>query len=129
MVRPRQPQGSLRDEFAGGLLPGLTSPLTTKGANPQGDKTTSPLGDSSPNHQSTTAPTPSSRRKVAFYLDMPTHLDLIDELLSALRRASNLPRDQSMLIRALLDQAKAVLADPARLQALADACIATLPNR
>ena len=138
MVKPRRAEDTIRSEFADGLLPGLTNPLVPEGAeshgdkgtNPRGDKSANPLGASAPNPHGTLSPNHRpSRRKVAFYLDTPGHLDLIDELLGHLRRVANLPRDQSMLIRALLDRARQVLSDPALLQALADACAATLPNR
>lgn len=138
MVKPRKAADSLQSEFAGGLLPGLTSPLIAKspetqgdkGTHPQGDKSTDPLGDLSPKPHRDLSPTDRpGRHKVAFYLDAPRHLELIDEILSLLRKTANLPRDQSMLIRALLDQAQNALDDPGRLQSLAQICAQTLPNR
>jgi hypothetical protein len=69
-----------------------------------------------------------ARKKVTLYLDDPVHINLMDDLLTALKRLG-LPRDNSMLVRALLNQATEALHDPARLEELARACQQTLPNR
>lgn len=106
MVKARK-KASIQDEFAGGLLPGLSAPV-----------------DSKPNNKIATQ----ARKKVTLYLDNPSHLELMDDLLTQLRQFG-LPRDNSMLIRALLEQARAVLTDQERLSVLAQACQNTLPNR
>lgn len=99
------PLNNLSDEFKGGLLPNLTKPPA--------QKTVKQL-DSIP---------ATTRKKVTLYLD---DNDLVDDLLTALRK-SGLPRDNSMLVRALLHEAATALSDPARLAALAEACSRTLP--
>lgn len=128
MVKPRKAADSLQSEFAGGLLPGLTSPLTAK-TDSQRDTETARRQSVAPPSQHSGKPVAQARRKVTLYLDDPQHFDLIDELLSRLRRTANLPRDQSMLVRALLNQAAPALGDSETLQALAEACNSTLPNR
>lgn len=68
------------------------------------------------------------RKKVTLYLDAPSQTDLMDEILTALKRYG-LPRDNSMLVRALLSQAAVVLEEADRLAELAQTCRQTLPNR
>lgn len=103
---------NISDEFQGGLLPGLnqaqghTQPVTT--------------------HAS--APATQGRRKISPYVDDPYHVDLIDDLLTALR-PYGVRRDVSQLMRALLNQAAAALDDPNRLDALAAECLRTPPER
>ena len=128
MVKPRRAADSLQSEFAGGLLPGLTGPLTARAENQQ-DTETASRHTVERSSQHSGKPVTQARRKVTLYLDDPQHFDLIDELLSRLRRTANLPRDQSMLVRALLNQAASALGDPDRLQTIALACDSTLPNR
>lgn len=113
MVRARKSTADLRAEFQGGLVPGLSRPIS---------ETPSLSTASPPQSQDVT------RRKLTVYIDDPRHFDLIDELLTHLRR-HGLPRDNSMLLRALLDQAATALQDPARLEELARACQRTLPAR
>lgn len=69
-----------------------------------------------------------ARRKISPYVDDPHHLDLIDELLTALR-PYGVRRDLSMLIRASLNLAGEALHDPAKLEALARECLKTPPER
>lgn len=108
--------GQISKEFEGGILPGITN----GGAAPavavpikQLDRETAKQPD---------------RKKVTLYLDDPRHTDLMDDLLTALKR-HGLPRDNSMLVRALLEQATSALENPEALDNLIDACRRTLPNR
>ncbi len=118
MVKRGTGSPSISQEFAGGILPGLTGGQQPPASEQVGQQAIKPV-----KHQD--SPT---RKKVTLYLDEPNHTDLMDDLLSALKKFG-LPRDNSMLVRALLNQARAVLSDQARLEALAHECQQTLPNR
>lgn len=69
-----------------------------------------------------------ARKKISPYVDDPYHIDLIDELLTALR-PYGIRRDLSMLVRAALNMAGKALHDPARLEELAQECLNTPPDR
>lgn len=112
MVKKKPP--SLADEFEGGLLPGLNG-----SGNEQQSSKGAPLAQA--------ISSSAARKKVTLYLD-PQHVDRMDDLLTALKRYG-LPRDNSMLIRAMLDLATGTLTDSTRLEELARACERTMPNR
>jgi hypothetical protein len=127
MVAKRKPESSISQEFAGGFLPGLTpqSPpapasISTPAVGSDAVMTASQQAGKASNQQD------ANRKKVTLYLD-PRHVDLMDELLTVLKR-HGLPRDNSMLVRALIDQAQDALADPQKLHALAEACSQTRPK-
>lgn len=72
--------------------------------------------------------TDTERRRMTVYVDANQYL-LIDDILSRLLREHGVPRDQSMLIRAILADADQFLTDPEKLAALAERCRATPPQR
>lgn len=114
----RRSTSPIADEFAEGLLPSL------------GRQTPAPQSPAVPavSLPKPTATAASARRKINPYVDDPYHIDLIDALLTALR-PYGIRRDVSMLIRALLNQAADALNDPAKLEALAEECRRTPPDR
>ena len=126
MVKPRTRRASgIAEEFAGGLLPGLNEPLTPC-AQPEASP---PVA--APSRPQLVQPPPGqavARRKISPYVDDPYHFDVIDALLTSLR-PYGVRRDLSMLIRALINQAAEALNDPAKLEALAKACMQTPPDR
>ncbi|WP_374713249.1 hypothetical protein [Symbiobacterium terraclitae] len=126
MVKPRSRKSAgIAEEFAGGLLPGLSEPVT---AQPQPEAAPAPAAPARLQLVPPPAGSAVVRRKISPYVDDPYHIDLIDALLTALR-PYGVRRDLSMLIRALLNQAAEALTDPAKLEALAKACMQTPPDR
>lgn len=123
----RAGKGEITKEFEGGLLPGLTGGAnggvaagTLTAERPVGQTVRQP--DSLPAKRQD-----GDRKKVTLYLD-PQQEELMDDLLTLLKKRG-LPRDNSMLVRALLERARVALSDEAALDDLVVWCQRTLPKR
>lgn len=120
MVKPRTTNTGIAGEFAGGILPGLTGTPQPQGGAVHPQPLSQRDGMTVNQHDG-------NRKKVTVYLDDPDHTNLMDDLLTELKR-KGLPRDNSMLIRALLNQAGEALTDKDKMAALVRACEQTLPK-
>lgn len=128
MVKKRQGAG-LHSEFEGGLLPNLNPAVSGQPTPEAADAVTPSFKSPSTQIAKSTNPQKGADRKKFCVYISSDQADLIDELLTTLKKAG-LPRDNSMLMRGILTLVQQHHQhDPEWIKALTEVCGETLPIR